>query len=80
MTKITIHRAKTNLSKLIARVEGGRKVILCRGNEPVAMLVPYRKSGARRPKVGAITSSPVKMRKGCFDPMTDDDLAKWGLA
>ncbi len=43
MTKVTIHVAKTNLSKLIAKVEAGEEVIICRGNMEVARLVPAEK-------------------------------------
>lgn len=40
--KTTIHAAKTNLSKLIAKVEAGEEVIICRGDKEVAKLVPIR--------------------------------------
>jgi prevent-host-death family protein len=40
MTKVTIHAAKTNLSKLIAKVEAGEEVVICRGDKEVARLVP----------------------------------------
>lgn len=40
MTRITIHAAKTNLSKLIAQVEAGEEVVICRGDKEVARLVP----------------------------------------
>lgn len=50
MTKITIHAAKTNLSKLIAQVEAGEEVVICRGDLEVARLVsaqaPWGSSGA----------------------------------
>lgn len=39
MTKVTIHAAKTNLSKLIAKVEAGEEVVICRGDKEVARLV-----------------------------------------
>jgi len=37
--KITIHAAKTNLSKLIARVEAGEEIVIYRGDKPAAKLV-----------------------------------------
>jgi prevent-host-death family protein len=40
MTKVTIHAAKTNLSKLIAKVEAGEEVVICRGDKEVARLTP----------------------------------------
>jgi prevent-host-death family protein len=42
MTKVTIHVAKTNLSKLIAKVEAGEEVVICRGDKEVAKLVPAK--------------------------------------
>lgn len=38
---VTIHEAKTHLSKLVARVEAGEEFIVRRGKVPVAMLVRY---------------------------------------
>ena len=46
MTKVTIHAAKTNLSRLIAQVEAGEEVVICRGDQEVARLVPMHETGA----------------------------------
>ncbi len=40
MSAFTIHQAKTNLSKLIARAEAGEDIVILRGKEPVARLAP----------------------------------------
>jgi prevent-host-death family protein len=40
--RIGIHEAKTHLSKYLARVEAGESITLCRGEVPIARLVPYR--------------------------------------
>jgi prevent-host-death family protein len=79
MMEITMHKAKTSLSQLVARVEAGEEVVVCRGKEPVAMLVPFRKKSGRRPKVGEITSSPVRVKPGCFAPLTDEEMTEWGM-
>ena len=42
MSTVTIHDAKTNLSKLIARVEAGEEIVIARGKTPVARLTPIR--------------------------------------
>ena len=44
---VTIHEAKTQLSKLIAAVEAGEEVIIARRDKPVVRLV---KEEAKRPK------------------------------
>jgi len=80
MTRMTIHKAKSNLSKLVARVEAGEEVVVFRGHEPVAMLVPYRKRTARRPKVGEITSKPVSCTSNCFAPLSAEEMTEWGMA
>lgn len=52
MTKVTIHAAKTNLSKLIAKVEAGEEVVICRGDKEVAKLVaptPANDRAKRKP-------------------------------
>ncbi|MCW2956283.1 MAG: hypothetical protein JWO69_1152 [Thermoleophilia bacterium] len=37
---VNIHDAKTNLSKLLARVEAGEEIVIARAGRPVARLVP----------------------------------------
>ena len=38
MAIVTIHQAKTQLSKLIAKAEAGEEVLIMRGKNPVARL------------------------------------------
>jgi prevent-host-death family protein len=47
MAKTTIHEAKTHLSRLLRRVEMGEEIVVYRGNEPVARIVPIQKSRKR---------------------------------
>jgi prevent-host-death family protein len=47
MIEVNIHEAKTQLSRLIAKVEQGEEVVIARAGEPVAKLVR-----ADRPKQG----------------------------
>jgi prevent-host-death family protein len=45
--EVNVHHAKTNLSKLIAAVEGGEEVVIARNGKPAVKLVlaePVRKS------------------------------------
>jgi len=41
MESYNIHAAKTNLSKLIEKVEHGEEIIISRSGKPVAKVVPY---------------------------------------
>ncbi|MBK5219999.1 MAG: type II toxin-antitoxin system prevent-host-death family antitoxin [Thermoleophilia bacterium] len=46
---VGIGEAKTNLSKLVRRAEAGEEIVVCRGREPVARIVPLeRKRGGVR--------------------------------
>ena len=41
---VNVHEAKTNLSKLLARVEAGEKIIIGRAGKPIARLVPMQET------------------------------------
>jgi prevent-host-death family protein len=41
MDAVSIHDAKTNFSKLVARAEAGEEIIVRRGSTPVAKIVGY---------------------------------------
>ena len=45
---INVYEAKTNLSKLLNRVEQGEEVVIGRSGRPVARLVAYRPRRAPR--------------------------------
>ena len=50
MKIVGMHEAKTHFSGLIKAVEEGEDVIVQRGNEPVARIVPYvAPQGQRKP-------------------------------
>lgn len=46
-TTVGIHEAKTHLSRLLRRVSAGEEIIIARGGEPVARLVPIAPKGGR---------------------------------
>lgn len=49
MQTVTVHEAKTHLSKLLALVREGEEIIIAKGKQPQAMLVPL-KENPRRPR------------------------------
>jgi prevent-host-death family protein len=76
MPTITIHQAKTNLSKLIERASQGEEIIIARGAKPVAKLVPVGTvKGKRQPGSwkGKFVLGPV-----FFEPMSESELKEWG--
>ena len=50
MDAVSIHEAKTQFSRLVARAEAGEEIIVRRGATPVAKIVAYqRPTTPRRP-------------------------------
>ena len=43
MAEIGMHEAKTQLSKLVERAEGGEEIVITRRGEPAVRLVPARR-------------------------------------
>ena len=72
---MTIHAAKTNFSKLIARVLAGEEIIIARGSQPVARLVPLETSPSKR-TFGALRGK-LTVPPSFFEPLPDDELAGW---
>jgi prevent-host-death family protein len=75
MPTVTIHQAKTNLSKLIERASQGEEIIIARGSKPVAKLVPLGAvKGKRQP--GSLKGKLV-IGPEFFEPLSDAELAEW---
>jgi prevent-host-death family protein len=75
MFTVTVHAAKTNLSKLLARVEAGEEIVIARGKIPIARLTPIHAPPAAR-HFGAF-KGVVNVGPEFFEPMTDAELAEW---
>jgi prevent-host-death family protein len=75
MATVTIHTAKTTLSQLLARVEAGEEIILARGKEPVAKLVPFQPPASKR-RFGALKGS-VSVGPEFFEPLPASELDAW---
>lgn len=77
MTTVKIHEAKTQLSKLIARVEAGEEIIIARASKPVAKLTPIE-DGKRRPTFGCMKGKwPDLPDSFFFDPLPEEELKAW---
>ena len=76
MPTFTIHAAKTNLSKLIARAEAGEEIVLARGNEPVAKIVAVSQKAKPKRKFGVLKGK-IMIGPEFFDPLPEDELKRW---
>jgi prevent-host-death family protein len=46
---VNVHEAKTHLSRLLARVEAGERIVIARSGKPIAVLAPVDERRPRRP-------------------------------
>jgi prevent-host-death family protein len=68
LSKVNMHEAKTHLSKLVERVEGGEEIVISRAGEPAAKLVPIPKTKTGKRKLGAL--------EGKFELPSDEEWEK----
>ncbi len=75
MSIVTIHQAKTNLSRLIEKASEGEEVIIARGSKPVAKLVPVGEVNGKR-QAGSLKG---KLRVGpeFFEPLPENERSGW---
>jgi prevent-host-death family protein len=77
MATVTIHQAKTNLSKLIAKAEAGEEVVIMRGKVPVVRLAPVN-DPKPRPFFGMLKGKiPHIPDEFFFDPLPEEELRLW---
>ncbi len=74
MSVVNVHQAKTELSRLLVRVEAGEEVVIARRGEPVARLVACKPRGRRKPDV---LKGKVTIPDSFFEPLPDEELEKW---
>ncbi len=73
--QVTIHAAKTNLSKLIEAALKGEDVVIARGDTPVVRLVAIERKSAF---VFDVMADKLKGPIPDFlEPMSEDELALW---
>ena len=75
MKTVTIHQAKTNLSKLIRKASEGEEIVIARGPTPVARLVSLKTKNERR-KPGSLKGK-LRVGKAFFEPLPDSELEAW---
>ena len=75
MSTVTVHVAKTNLSKLLARVEAGEEIVIARGKTPIARLSPIHPPRTAR-RFGAMRGI-VSVGPEFFEPMSEAELEEW---
>ncbi len=70
-SEVGIHEAKTQLSRLLRRVAAGEEIVIKRGSEPVARLVPIHRGGER--ELG-FDRNRIEIRDDFDAPLPDETL------
>ena len=74
MFVVNVHQAKTQLSRLLARVEAGEDVVIARRGEPVARLVRCTPRSRRQPDT---LKGTLVIPDSFFDPLPEEELRAW---
>lgn len=78
MATVTIIAAQDTLPQLVARAEAGEEIVLSRGDEPVAKIVPIppKTEPKKRRQPGALKGlGPLGPE--FFEPLPEDELKAW---
>ncbi len=71
MIKLNIHEAKTHLSKYLARIEKGEKILLCKRNVPIAEIVPLSTT-ERMPRPVGLANGEFSVSPKFFEPLPEE--------
>jgi prevent-host-death family protein len=75
---VTVHYAKTHLSRLLREVATGAEYVISRGDTPIARLVPY---GAEAPqRVFGVLRGQLSVPDAFLEPLPPEELEAWGGA
>ena len=72
METINIHQAKTQLSRLIERVNAGEEIVIAKAGRPVARLVPVGASAV--PRTPGLMKGRIRVGKDFDAPLPGDLL------
>ena len=74
MFVVNVHQAKTQLSRLLARVEAGEDVVIARRGKPVARIIGCKPRGKRQ---ADILKGKVVIPDSFFAPLPEEELTAW---
>jgi prevent-host-death family protein len=75
MKTVTIHKAKTNLSRLIKEARDGEDIVIASRSEPMVRLTPIPGiQGKRKP---GWLKGKIKLGPEFFEPLPPEELELW---
>ena len=73
MIKLNIHEAKTHLSKYLAKLKAGDRILLCRRNQPIAEITPLPEVPVRPRPIG-LAKGQFTVPRSFFEPLPEELL------
>jgi prevent-host-death family protein len=77
MKIVTVHKAKTNLSRLLEQARKGQEIIIAKGKEPVAKISAV--GSARKLRVPGRLAGKISASPDAFAPLTPQELEELGF-
>lgn len=74
METVTTHKAKSELSKLLVRVEAGEEIIIARGKQPIAVLAPIGAYQGQA-RVAGRWKNKFSVPDSALEALPEDELA-----
>ena len=75
MTSVSVHEAKTHLSRLLREIAQGREIEITNRNRVVARIVPPAPP-KKKPLLGALKGR-ISFDESFFEPLSEEELALW---
>lgn len=73
MIRLNIHEAKTHLSKYLAKLKAGDRIVLCKHNHPIAQITPLPQTLGRPRPIG-LAKERFTVPRSFFDPLPEELL------
>ena len=77
METIRIHKAKTQLSRLIEKACQGEEIVIARGKKPLVKLVAL--SEKKHKRIPGRWKGKISYTEDAFNPLTDKELDDFGF-
>lgn len=73
MIKLNIHEAKTHLSKYLAKLKPGERILLCNRNHPIAEITALSETPVHPRPIG-LAKGRFSVPRSFFEPLPDELL------
>lgn len=76
MKTVNVHKAKTELSRLLTEVEAGEEIVIARNGTPVARMVPFDRPPQKMRTPGR-WKGRFTVPESALEPLSSEDLGYW---